>query len=475
MARRGKKHSDGESRDLSQLAGKMLRLASRGDSRIDFLKAVSKMLVEYAGCDGLELRVSRTDLHYRCEASRRPETFRFFAENGEERAGSSRVAPASAKGGVAVSGLERVCRDVFRGRVDRSLPCFTAEGSFWTGDTRKVRCWPPGRAGLTAGLPISFADDCRSLAVIRFPVGERAIALLLLKGRQARHFTRKSVQSYERLAQIVGMALTNRRAQWALRERVKELTCLYGIAQIAQQPGLSIGQSLQAIVELLPPAWQYPGDACARILLGGQSFVTADFQETRFCQSAEIIVGGKARGLIEVIYRRDKPHFAEGVFLKEERSLIDTVAQEVALIVERREAEEQKSRLEEQLRHADRLATIGQLAAGVAHELNEPLANVLGFAQSIAKEPGLPERAARDVQKIVRTSLHAREIIQKLLIFARQQPPLKAEVDLNEVVQESLHFIEAGCAQGRGRGVAQTVRGFAPHQSRRFAIAPDPH
>ncbi len=453
--RAGRKRSNGESRDLSQLAGKMLRLASRGESRIDFLRAVSKMLVEFSGCDGLELRVSRADLHYRCEATRRPEAFRFFAENGAETTGPSRPRAGGRKSAEAGGALERLCRDMFRGRVDRSLPCFTTEGSFWTGDARRFAWYPASPTSSTSSrkssrgaLPAtSFAADYRSLAIIRFPVGEQAVALLLLKSRRAKHFTRKLVQSYEHLAQLVGMALTNRRAQWALRERVKELTCLYGIAQIAQQPGLSIGQSLHAIVELLPPAWQYPADACARILLDGQSFVTPDFQQTRFCQSAEIVVGGKPRGLVEVIYRRDKPHFAEGVFLKEERSLIDTVAQEVALIVERREAEEQKGRLEEQLRHADRLATIGQLAAGVAHELNEPLANILGFAQLMAREPGLPERAGRDVQKIVRTSLHARDIIQKLLIFARQQPPLKAEVDLNEVVQEGLHFSEAGCAQ----------------------------
>jgi hypothetical protein len=44
----------------------------------------------------------------------------------------------------------------------------------------------------------------------------------------------------------------------ALTERVKELTCLYGIAQIAGKPGISLEQVIQGIVELLPPAWQYP-------------------------------------------------------------------------------------------------------------------------------------------------------------------------------------------------------------------------
>ena len=47
----------------------------------------------------------------------------------------------------------------------------------------------------------------------------------------------------------------------ALAERIKELTCLYGIAQVAAQPGISLEEIIQGIVELLPPAWQYPETA----------------------------------------------------------------------------------------------------------------------------------------------------------------------------------------------------------------------
>ena len=57
----------------------------------------------------------------------------------------------------------------------------------------------------------------------------------------------------------------------ALRERVKELTCLYGIAQIAGQPGASLNEILQGIAELLPPAWQYPEITFAKITFDGES------------------------------------------------------------------------------------------------------------------------------------------------------------------------------------------------------------
>ena len=244
----------------------------------------------------------------------------------------------------------------------------------------------------------------------------------------------------------------------ALRERVKELTCRYSLAQLAERPGITLEEVRHGTAELLPPAWQYPEIAAARITFNGRAYVTANFREGGQTQSAPIAVNGRPRGSIDVVYIEERPELDEGPFLKEERSLIDAIARHVALIVERRQADEEKFRLQEQLRHADRLATIGQLAAGVAHELNEPLGHILGFAQLAQKHPCLPEQTAQDLEKIVATSLHARQIINNLMLFARQKPPQKVQVDLNAVVEEGLSFLESRCA----RNGITIVRALSP-------------
>ena len=233
----------------------------------------------------------------------------------------------------------------------------------------------------------------------------------------------------------------------ALIERVKELTCLYGIAQVAAQPGISLEEIIQGIVELLPPAWQYPEIAFARISLDGISYTTKGFGQCHQKQTAEIIVGGVPRGVVELVYVEQKPELDEGPFLKEERNLIDAIAGQIALVVERIQVEQDKLKLHNQLLHADRLATIGMLAAGVAHELNEPLGNILGFAQLAKKANGASGSIKQDIEKIETASLHAREIIQKLLVFARQTPPKKTRVNLNQVVEDGLYFFEARCAK----------------------------
>ena len=249
------------------------------------------------------------------------------------------------------------------------------------------------------------------------------------------------------------------RTEWALRERVKELTCLYGIARVTQPPGISLSDALQAIVELLPPAWQYPEIACARIVFDKQSYLTPRFGTAIHQQAADIMVSGHRRGFVEVVYTQEIPVTSEPPFLEEERSLINMVAREIAILIERCEAEETKAKLQEQLRHADRLATLGQLAAGVAHEINEPLANILGFAQLARKAARLPNQTTDDLEKIIKNCLFAREIIHELLTFARQTTPEMTRVKLNQVVTGGLYFLESHCAKA---GI-EVVRTLHPH------------
>ena len=105
---------------------------------------------------------------------------------------------------------------------------------------------------------------------------------------------------------------TNQGAQAALRERVKELTCLYGIAQAAERPQVSLEEILEGIVKLLPPAWQYPEIAFARIVLDGRSFSAPGFQEGGQKQSADIVVNGEHRGVVET-WPGDIPELLPGI------------------------------------------------------------------------------------------------------------------------------------------------------------------
>jgi two-component system NtrC family sensor kinase len=428
---------------LRILSNQLLELAGRGLPRVEFLRDLSVALIDFFGCDEVEVWLRAGDEPLRYEIIRRTEeefSFDIVPAPRDER-GETGVPEGTRKG------LGRICRAVLSGGVGSSVPFFTTQGSFWIGDTRNPAVFGSA-ADRELGLQeLSQATDHGSLAVIPLVVGEEIVGLLQLGSRQQYFFTEFEVAFYEGFAQTLGVMLLNQRARAALRERVKELECLYGMARIVEEPGISLEAVLAKIAALLPPAWQYPDITQGRIVLDRHSYSTPGFRESPYRQTADIVVGGKRRGKIEVVYSESRPELDEGPFLHEERTLLQTVAREVALIIERRQTEEEKARLQQQLRHADRLATIGQLAAGVAHELNEPLGSILGFAQLTRKCQGLPDQVQQDIERIEKASLHAREVVRKLMLFARQMPPQKAEVDANQLVEEGLYFLESRCAK----------------------------
>ncbi|MGM0566369.1 MAG: PAS domain-containing protein [Bacteroidota bacterium] len=123
----------------------------------------------------------------------------------------------------------------------------------------------------------------------------------------------------------------------ALHERVKELNCLYGLSEIINKPELSMSDMLQEAVELIPPAWQYPQITCARLKMGGKDYLTKNFRETQWKQSAVITVSEKTEGNLEVFYLKRMPPKDEGPFLKEERRLINAFTQRLGKHLERRQ------------------------------------------------------------------------------------------------------------------------------------------
>ena len=109
-------------------------------------------------------------------------------------------------------------------------------------------------------------------------------------------------------------------------------------------------------------------------------------------------------------------------------------------ITKRKKTEEERQRLEEQLHLAARLAAVGELAAGVAHELNNPLAAIQGYAQFLSASPNLDEKIKRDVEIMFREAQRAGKITQNLLSFARKHKPEKRLISINEVVEKTLEL-----------------------------------
>jgi PAS domain S-box-containing protein len=96
--------------------------------------------------------------------------------------------------------------------------------------------------------------------------------------------------------------------------------------------------------------------------------------------------------------------------------------------------------LRSKLLHAEKMAAVGQLVSGVAHEVNNPLTAILGFTDLLMENPELPESARRDLRVILQEAQRTKQIVQNLLSFARQMPPQRQPVQLNSILQRTVHL-----------------------------------
>ncbi len=124
-----------------------------------------------------------------------------------------------------------------------------------------------------------------------------------------------------------------------LKERIKELNCLYDISSFRDATDFSLDAILQAVVDFIPPAIQYPEITCARLIFGSYEITTKNFKDTRWKLSREIALNNEWIGTLEVCYLEEKPELEVGPFFKEAKNLINAVAESIAKIIEREEAE----------------------------------------------------------------------------------------------------------------------------------------
>jgi PAS domain S-box-containing protein len=130
----------------------------------------------------------------------------------------------------------------------------------------------------------------------------------------------------------------------------------------------------------------------------------------------------------------------ENLLVAISRQLATTI-EKVRLYEETCRAYEDLRKTQEQLLQSEKMSAVGQLIAGVAHELNNPLTAILGYAQLLESE-GLGTRAQEFVSKLFKQAQRTHRVVQNLLSFARQRTPQREEVDIRKVLDETLTLRE---------------------------------
>ncbi len=216
-----------------------------------------------------------------------------------------------------------------------------------------------------------------------------------------------------------------------LGERIKELNCLYGIAKVREKSGITFERIIEETVNLIPPAWQYPEITCARIVLDNTEYKTDNFQDTKWKQSVDISIPGEIVGEVAVYYLEEKPESNEGPFLKEERHLINAIAERLGRITERMLAEEM-------LLDREKLQGVLEMAGAICHELNQPLQVVSGSSELLLMDIKNNDPKYKSLKNIETSIKRMTALMHKIDGITRYQskPYLKSKIiDIEQASQ----------------------------------------
>ncbi|MHA1909459.1 MAG: PAS domain-containing sensor histidine kinase, partial [Candidatus Thorarchaeota archaeon] len=209
-----------------------------------------------------------------------------------------------------------------------------------------------------------------------------------------------------------------------LGERVKELTCLYGTARLLGSPHISMKDTFQRLMELLPSAWKYSEVACVRMTINGEEYSSSNFRHSRWKQTADISFRGKTAGILEVHYLEERPDHDEGPFLKEERDLLNQIAKSIGEFTERRKSDDslRKQKME-----------LSELAHIMSHDLGNNMKTIRGLISVLKSQYN------EDVlERIDRLAHQTSQLLQSSSSLADSGLVVEENeiINLNHVVQE---------------------------------------
>lgn len=340
--------------------------------------------------------------------------------------------------------LECLCGCVLTGRCDPALPHFTPRGSFWTNSTTQMLA--------TAGTALDQLrvrgrcnrEGYESMALVALRAGTNLVGLLQLNDRRPERFTPQRIASVEWLADRLTMLIAHHQAQAELRsseerfrlivetanEGILNLDADFRVAFVNPRLAAMLGYSAQELQGQSSDAFIFPEDmADHRAWMAARVRGVTDGHERRLRRKD----GGTCWTTVSGTAVRDARGRFQGVFLM----IVDITRQKADV--------EKLARMEMQLRHVGRLAMLGELMAGIAHEINQPLCTIVNFANACRN---LAARAEPDLAKIrlwseatAVAAVRGGEVVRRLSGFARISQAVATPLAVQELVDDALALV----------------------------------
>ncbi|HPB30037.1 MAG TPA: response regulator [Candidatus Sumerlaeota bacterium] len=239
-----------------------------------------------------------------------------------------------------------------------------------------------------------------------------------------------------------------------LNERIRELNCLHQISEFLMSPDLSLDKILEGVARLIPFGFRQPEMICVRLVVNEMEYATKNFRKTSRSNSWNILSGGEKIGMLDIVSLEESANGGEQPFLEYEIQMIMTVIKTLGMIISQKREEEARKMTEQALEQqrvlrmrSDRLRSLGQMATGIAHELNQPLVGVRGLAEHLMiamdrKWDLPPENIHEKLRLIIEQADRMTHIINHVRTFARDAgKPETQPVRINDVARSAMDLL----------------------------------
>lgn len=215
-----------------------------------------------------------------------------------------------------------------------------------------------------------------------------------------------------------------------INRRNREINCLYRIGEIMRTGELD-ASALEATAEIVHESLSHPGMTGARLTLDEKHYENASFEERDLALSCDIVASSRLRGRVDIFFRREVIGSREGPELDDERNVIEAVARVISEAIERSEAEAK-------VIHASKLASIGELAAGVGHEINNPVNGIINCADIILRDSDEGSTTHKFAELIRTEADRIATIVHNLLAFSRQDKEQHSPAHIEDIINAVL-------------------------------------
>lgn len=432
----------GISRDISEhkqaerereITVDFLRLVNQSTSLEKMIKASTKFFQHQSGCVAVGIRLKSGDDYPYYESCGFPADF-IQAENSlccRNECGQI------LRNDIGNPVLACMCGNVLSGRFDPLKPFFTEKGSFWTNSTSELLATTTDADRQVRTRNRCNGEGYESVALIGLSVGEYRIGLLQLNDRRKGIFTPEKISLWERLAGYLAVALAKFQAEHALRESEERLH----LALRSANMGVWEWNIQTDEVIWSPECYALFGLTHFSGNLSGFTPMIYPDDVDKVLSTAEQAI--KDHGLYIVEFRVIRPDNTTLWVTNYARADYDQSGKPLRMvgivqdITRRKQAEDERGILQEQLLQSQKMESVGRLAGGVAHDFNNMLAVIFIALELIKMKTSPADPIQEHLHEIMGAATRARDITRQLLAFSRKQVIAPQVLDLNQFITDA--------------------------------------